>query len=192
MSILLAIVILVIFAVCKTVLSAVELPLWPFVFFVFPLLKLCTFDWKGWLDTTVGGLIGLLVGFLFQILSGGSSIWLIAYLVGVIAIITLVVDGRFRFTNKACLFMVTAMTIFGDYPSLLNMDVVVPVFISFLIAVVLFALIIFLKGVLGKKKAQIGCINYWNDRQTLTSKCVNNPDARKREFKSRYINVQKS
>lgn len=152
-SILIAIVILVIFAACKTGLSAVGLPLWSFVFFVFPLMMLSTLDWTGWLDTTVGGLIGLIVGFLFQILSGGSLIWLIAYLVGIIAIITLVVDGRFRFTNKACLFMVTAMTIFGDYPSLLNIDAVIPVFISFLIAVILFALVIFLKGVLGKKKA---------------------------------------
>lgn len=152
-SILIAIVILVIFAACKIGLSAVELPLWSFVFFVFPLMTLSTLDWKGWLDTTVGGLIGLIVGFLFQILSAGSSIWLIAYLVGVIAIIALVVDGRFRFTNKACLFMVTAMTIFGDYPSLLSMDAVIPVFISFSLAVVLFALVIFLKGVLGKKKA---------------------------------------
>lgn len=151
-SILIAFALLVIIVILSLLLAAIKLPTWPFIFFLFSLTTLATVDRKNWVETLIGGLIGLIVG-MSQVIGTalfGETVGLIILAVAVIVILTLVVDGRFKYTNKTCLFVLTAVSSFAMF---IPFESVLPILASFLVGAALFGVIILISEANAKKKA---------------------------------------
>ncbi len=154
-SILVAVAILAFVVVLSLLLGLVGLPAWPFIFFMFFLTTFSQINRSGWVDTLVGGLIGLVVG-LAQVIGTrffGATVGLALLAVGVLVILTLLVDGRFKYTNKACLFVLTAVSSFALF---IPFEQVVPVIISFLLGAAFFGIVVLVLESRGKKKAIAG------------------------------------
>lgn len=73
--------------------------------------------------------------------------------VAVLVVLTLVVDGRFKYTNKACLFVLTAVSSFALF---IPFEQVLPVILSFLLGAGFFGIIILVVESRGKKKVVAG------------------------------------
>jgi hypothetical protein len=142
-SILVAVVILAVIVLLSLGLAAIGLPAWPFIFFLFALTTLAQVTRTDWVQTAVGGLIGLVVG-MAQIIGThffGATVGLVLLAVSVLVILTLVVDGRFKYTNKTCLFILTAVSSFATF---ITFEQVMPIILSFLAGVALFGVIVFI------------------------------------------------
>ena len=151
-SILVAVAILVFVVVLSLALAAINLPAWPFIFFMFSLTTLSQTNRSGWVETLVGGLIGLIIG-MAQVIGAhyfGATAGLILLAVAVLAILTLVVDGRFKYTNKTCLFVLTAVSSFALF---IPFEQVLPIILSFLLGVAFFGIIILVVESRSKKKS---------------------------------------
>lgn len=151
-SVLIAFVLLIIIVILSLLLAAIKLPAWPFIFFLFSLTTLAAVDRKNWVETLIGGLIGLIIG-MSQIIGAalfGETVGLIILAVSVIIILTLVVDGRFKYTNKTCLFILTAVSSFSAF---IKFEEVLPIIASFLVGAALFGVIILISEANAKKKA---------------------------------------
>lgn len=151
-SILVAVAILAFVVVLSLGLAAISLPAWPFIFFMFFLTTFSQPNRSGWVETIAGGLIGLVIG-LAQVIGThffGATVGLALLAVSVLVVLTLVVDGRFKYTNKACLFVLTAVSSFALF---IPFEQVLPVILSFLLGAVFFGIIILVLESRGKKKA---------------------------------------
>lgn len=154
-SVLIAVAILAFVVVLSLLLGLVSLPVWPFIFFMFFLTTLSQVNRTGWVDTFVGGLIGLIVG-MAQVIGAhffGATAGLVLLAVSVLVILTLVVDGRFKYTNKACLFVLTAVSSFALF---IPFEQVLPIILSFLLGATFFGIIVLVAESRGKKKAIAG------------------------------------
>ncbi len=150
-SILVAVAILAFVVVLSLGLAAIGLPAWPFIFFMFFLTTLSQVNRSGWVETFVGGLIGLIIG-LAQVIGTrffGATAGLALLAVAVLVVLTLVVDGRFKYTNKACLFVLTAVSSFALF---IPFEQVLLVIVSFLIGAAFFGVIILVMESRAKKK----------------------------------------
>lgn len=154
-SVLVAVAILAFVVVLSLLLGLVSLPVWPFIFFMFFLTTLSQVNRTGWVDTFVGGLIGLIVG-MAQVIGTqffGATVGLALLAVAVLVILTLVVDGRFKYTNKACLFVLTAVSSFAAF---IPFEQVMPVILSFLLGAAFFGIIVLVAESRSKKKTLAG------------------------------------
>lgn len=154
-SVLVAFAILVFVVLLSALLAALKLPAWPFIFFVFALTTLAHLDRKSWVETLVGGLIGLVVG-VSQVIGAqlfGATAGLLILAVSVLVILTLVVDGRFKYINKTCLFVLTAVSSFAAF---IPFESVLPIIVSFLLGAAFFGVVILLLEATAKKKAAVG------------------------------------
>lgn len=137
-SFLMALAIMVVFTAIAILFGAFRLPFWPFVFFLFYFAAIAGMDRSKLLTTAVGGFIGLSAGFSNSVvaaLTGSDTIGLVVFLAGVTILITLLMDGRIRFVNTFCMFMVTCLSGFSES---LVAEAYLPGVVSYLIAVLLF------------------------------------------------------
>ena len=151
-SILVAVAILAFVVVLSLGLGAIGLPAWPFIFFMFFMTTFSQLSRAGWVETFVGGLIGLVIG-LAQVIGTqlfGATAGLALLAVAVLAGLTLVVDGRFKYTNKACLFTLTAVSSFALF---IPYAQVLPVIASFTLGAVFFGIVILVLESRAKGKA---------------------------------------
>jgi hypothetical protein len=103
-------------------------------------------------ETFIGGLIGLIVG-VSQVIGAqlfGATVGLTILAVAVLVLLTLVVDGRFKYTNKTCLFILTAVSSFAAFIPFEN---ILPMIGSYLVGAALFGAIVLVMAFNARKKA---------------------------------------
>lgn len=121
-----------------------KLPGWPFTFFLFYFVSIERMSKDKLLTTAIGGFIGITVGFspeLLTVLTGSEGIAWLGFLVLLIALVTMVVDGRVKVINHLCMLMVTVLL----PPGLeLNLppEAYLPAVCSYVIAVAIFAIMV--------------------------------------------------
>ena len=151
-SFLIALGVLAVIALFVTGLGIIQLPNWPFIYFLFAFTGLAKVTKQGWVDTFVGAGIGLLVGLSSTIIGQflGAAIGTVVMLVLVILLITGLVSGKFKYANVPCMFTLTAISAFiftTPYAA------VGGILLSFLIAAALFGVLVLVLASAGKKKA---------------------------------------
>ena len=112
-SFLIAVVVLaLIIAIAVLGLPQLKLPGWPFIFFLFYYVSIARMAKDKLLATASGGFIGMTVSFspgLLTVLTGNAGIAWLGFLILLIALITIVVDGRIKVVDHLCMLMVTAL-----------------------------------------------------------------------------------
>lgn len=154
-SFLIALVVLVIIVAIIFGLGAAGLPGWPFVFFLFYFTTIAGMAKEKLWISAIGGLIGMTVGFLQGLVaaaSGSETVGLVVFLACIIALVTLVVDGRVKVIEPLCMLMVTCLT---GFTGVTSPETYLPALASYAIAVVLFALIVTLTSKSAKKAVSL-------------------------------------
>ncbi len=121
--------------------SAVKIPFWPILIFVFYYAIILHMDPAKFYTTAVGGLIGILVSFSGTIMGHfmGKAVGEVTYLILLFAFITIMIDGRIKYVNDSSnLFLICLTAIAVSDTELENFY---PVLVSYFIAVLAFLII---------------------------------------------------
>ncbi len=121
-----------------------KLPGWPFTFFLFYFVSIERMVKDKLLTTAIGGFIGMTVSFspkLLTVLTGSEGIAWLGFLVLLIALVTMVVDGRVKVIDHLCMLMVTALLPPGLELNLMP-EAYLPAVASYAIAVAIFAIMV--------------------------------------------------
>lgn len=141
-SFLFAIVVLAILIPIVLGFSAVKIPFWPILVFMFYYAVILHLEPSKFYTTAVGGLIGILVSFsgtIFGYLMG-KAVGELIYLVFLAALITALIDGRIKYVNDSSnLFLISLTAIASSDVKIENF---LPVLVSYLIAVSAFFLFV--------------------------------------------------
>lgn len=141
-SLLLAAVILAVIVGIIILFNLVNLPSWPLIFFLFYFTSIVKMEKEKFIHTSVGGLIGMTGGFLqsfITLATNNETAGLIGLLIVVTVLIALMIDGRVKIIETFCMFMLTILT---GYAGGLPAGQYIGCVISYVIAVVLFAVIL--------------------------------------------------
>jgi hypothetical protein len=131
------------------------LPGWPFTFFLFYFVSIAKLAKDKLLVTAIGGFIGMTVSFVPELvgaLIGDVGIGWVVFLVLLVVIIAMIVDGRVKVIDHLCMLMITALL-----PPGLELDLSAPTYLpavlSYVIAVAIFTAAVLLISNIAKKKA---------------------------------------
>ncbi|MDR1204944.1 MAG: hypothetical protein LBL26_05630 [Peptococcaceae bacterium] len=140
-SLLITIVVLAIIIAMIMGLGMLGLPSWPLIFFLFYFTTIAGMRKDKLAVSAAGGFIGMTAGFsqgLLTLLTGNETAGTVGFLILVVVLVTLVVDGRVKAIDPLCMMMLTCLTSFtGITPPGIYLSCVV----SYAVAVALFAVI---------------------------------------------------
>jgi len=145
-SFLIAVVALVVIVSIILGLGLVNLPAWPFVFFLFYFTTVVGMAKEKLVVTAVGGFVGITVGFsqgLINLLTGDETISMVIFLAIIVVLVTAVIDGRLKVIDPLCLMMLTCLTSFtGITPP----EQYLGSLVTYAIVVAIFSAVVFLQG----------------------------------------------
>lgn len=137
-------------------LSAIKIPFWPILVFLFYYAIILQMDPFKFYTTVVGGLIGILASFSSPILGHymGKAVGELVYLVLLFAIVAIMINGRIKYVNDSSnLFLICLTAIASSDTKFENF---LPIIGSYFIAVLAFFIIV--KGI--KPKVNIATKSY--------------------------------
>jgi len=142
-SLITSIVVLVVVIGIMILFTMAKLPFWPFILFLFWYSTVLKMDPTSFVPTAVGGAIGLVVSYSTVYLTPliGATNATIVLLAIVVVLLTILVDGRFKYIEGQCFLLITVLL---NIPGIITSPAAgtLPgILISYAIAVVVFVVI---------------------------------------------------